>query len=284
MAAARYYDWPDGKAHTIPYAQHLRNAGAVSPIPTPGFGAKPAPGYAYGLGTSKPALAAGAAKFNAPAAATPIGGGAPASAATSTPTAPSPLDSQYGSDVAGILFGNKNQRDDLSRQQSQGTEDFNTMLARMADARAKDLQAQNYQANHEGLFYSGQLGKRRDETSKGYDQQQQDAQTSYDRQQTALQQALDRLGTVSADDSSPLGYAGTGQAGLDIANAYSGAIGRRATLDQGYTPPAPAAPAVAAPAAAPAGAIKIAKSAAHGGARWVYRQNANGGWTPIRPA
>jgi hypothetical protein len=276
--AQKFYDWPDGKAHTTPYAQHLRNARQGSPVgsshQTPQF----------------PAPAKGAAgQFTyAPGAAAP-GGGAPASAAApaapaAPPVAPSPLDSQYGSDVAGILFGNKNQRDDLSRQRSQGTEDFNTMLARMADARAKDLQAQNYQANREGLFYSGQLGKRRDETSKGYDQQQQDAQTSYDRQQTALQQALDRLGTVSADASSPLGYTGTGQAGLDIANAYSGAIGRRSVLDQGYTPPAPAAPAAAAPAAAPAGAIKIAKSAAHGGARWVYRQNTAGGWTPIRPA
>jgi hypothetical protein len=273
MAAARYYDWPDGKAHTIPYAQHLRNARQGSSVgpshQTPQFPApaKGVPGqFTYAPGAAAP------------------GGGAPAAPAA-PPAVPSPLDSQYGSDVAGILFGNKNQRDDLSRQRSQGTEDFNTMLARMADARAKDLQAQNYQANREGLFYSGQLGKRRDETSKGYDQQQQDAQTSYDRQQTALQQALDRLGTVSADASSPLGYTGTGQAGLDIANAYSGAIGRRATLDQGYTPPAPApAPAAAAPAAAPAGAIKIAKSAAHGGARWVYRQNAAGGWTPIRPA
>jgi hypothetical protein len=231
-------------------------------------------------------LAAGPAKgvpgqfTYAPGAAAP-GGGAPASAAA--PAIPSPLDSQYGSDVAGILFGNKNQRDDLSRQQAQGTEDFNTMLARMADARAKDLQAQNYGANREGLFYSGQLGKRRDETNKGYDQQQQDAQTSYSRQQTALQQALDRLGTVSADSSSPLGYAGTGQAGLDIANAYSGAIGRQAAADQNYIPPAAAAPPTAAPAAAPR-PLKIAASAAHGGAKWVYQQNSNGSWTPIRPA
>jgi hypothetical protein len=271
--AQKFYDWPDGKAHTIPYAQHLRNARQGSPVgpshQTPQFSApaKGVPGqFTYAPGVAAP------------------GGGAPAAPAA-PPAVPSPLDSQYGSDVAGILFGNKNQRDDLSRQRSQGTEDFNTMLSRMADARAKDLQAQNYQANREGLFYSGQLGKRRDETSKGYDQQQQDAQTSYDRQQTALQQALDRLGTVSVDASSPLGYSGTGQAGLDLTNAYSGAIGRRSVLDQSYTPPAPvAAPAAAAPAAAPAGAIKIAKSAAHGGARWVYRQNAAGGWTPIRPA
>ena len=101
----------------------------------------------------------------------------------------------------------------------------------MADNRAKDLLAQNYGANREGLFYSGQLGKRRGVVEKGYSQQQADAQTAYDRAAQARAQALQQLGGITADASNPLGYTATGQAGLDLADLYNGAVARRQALD-----------------------------------------------------
>jgi hypothetical protein len=189
-----FYDWPDGgKRHTISYAQHLQNMG-VNVGGAPKQNAVPAPPAPPGPPTIQP-----------------IG---------------DVRDSQYGAGVNQLIFNNTNQRNDYNRQLGQNTQDFNTMLSRMADARAKDLLAQNYGANREGLFYSGQLGKRRDETNKGYDQKQQDAQTSYDRQQQALNDALQRLGTIIADGNSPTGYSATGQAGFDLGNLYSDATSR----------------------------------------------------------
>lgn len=202
-----FYDWPDGQKHTVSYAQHLQNMAAA--------------GTPMGLG-GRLTMPQGAAL--APSAtATP--------AAAPAAPAPSPLDATYGSGVARLLFNNTNQRNQLNTQGGQATEDFNTMLARMADNRAKDLLAQNYQANNEGLLYSGQLGKRRGDVEKGYSQQQSDAQTAYDRAATARTQALQALGTVSADPSNPLGYTGTGQAGLDLSDLYNGAVARRQALD-----------------------------------------------------
>jgi hypothetical protein len=105
------------------------------------------------------------------------------------------------------------------------------MLGRLAENRANDLLAQNYAANKQGLFYSGQLGKRRDTVDKGYTQQQTDAQTAYDRANAARQTALDRLGEFTADPNSPTGYSGTGQAGLDLTDLLSQAVGRQAARD-----------------------------------------------------
>ena len=196
-----FYDWPDGKRHSISYAQHLQNMGLGNTAVTPGFTPPPAPP-------------------------------APKPPAPTLQPPRDPRDAAYNSGVAGLIFNNTNQRNDLNAQLSQGTQDFNTMLSRMADARAKDLLSANYAANKQGLFYSGQLGKRRGEIEKGYSQRQSDAQTAYDRQQAALNQALARLGTVVADPNSPTGYSATGQAGLDLANLYNDATGRAATAAQ----------------------------------------------------
>jgi enamine deaminase RidA (YjgF/YER057c/UK114 family) len=263
---------------------------------------------------SNPSLGGALTSFRprpaAPAATAPVApGAAPATAAAAAPpppAAPDPRDSTFNSGVNGLLFNNKNQRADLTHQGEQATTDFNTMLARLAENRANDLLAQNYAANKQGLFYSGQLGKRRDTVDKGYTQQQTDAQTAYDRANAARQTALDRLGEFTADPNSPTGYSGTGQAGLDLSDLLSQAVGRQAGRDangggdlaaaaQLGSPDAAAAagaPDLPAPTATSSGpqpttggvAIKIAPSAAHGGAKWVYHRAASGQWIPIRPA
>jgi hypothetical protein len=220
------------------------------------------------------------------------------------PKVPNPLDSLFGSGVNGLIQSTKNQRDDLTHQGEQSTQDFNTMLARMADNRANDLLATNHAANAQGLFYSGQLGKRRDDVTKGYQQQQDDATTANTRGNTARQEALDRLGTLTADASSPLGYTGTGQAGISLADLAAQSAARQIAANAGggadlaaTLADAPASAAASAPQAAqpiPAAtssqsqgsppAIKIAPSAEHGGAKWVYHRAANGTWMPVRPA
>jgi hypothetical protein len=196
-----YYDWPDGARHTISYAQHLLNVAAPH-------------------------------KGGAPLVSNPAGGpaaGGPGSAGPPAPP-PDPRDATYNAGVAHLLFNNTNQRNQIGLQGTQATEDFNTMLARMADNRAKDLLSQNHAANHEGLFYSGQLSKRRGDVEKGYSQQQSDAQTAYDRAAAARAAALQQLGGITADPNNPLGYTGTGQAGLDLSDLYAGAIARQQAL------------------------------------------------------
>jgi hypothetical protein len=247
--------------------------GVVSPK-VQNLAASLAPQPSYTPQTPPPAVAAPAAN----------GGG------DAGPQAPTPFDSQWTTGVAGLFFRNKNQRDDLSKQGEQATQDFNTMLSRMAESRANDLLAQNYAANKQGLFYSGQLGKRRDTVEKGYDQQKQDAQTAYDRGVQARAEALNRLGTITEDPNTAIGLSGTGEAGLSLADFLNQAVGRQTQQDAsggGDTAASaqvgPAA-APAAPAAASSGDVVIRPSASHGGAKWVYRVGSTGKLIPIRPA
>lgn len=143
------------------------------------------------------------------------------------------LDSQYASGVARLLYQTKRQRDDLGRQGRDDQADFDTMLHRMARDRATSLQNQNHQANREGLFYSGQLTKRRGDTERQYGEKEQDARTDLDRRATARASALNDLGTVVADPNSPLGYRGTGGAAFDLQDMFSSAVGRQLERDQG---------------------------------------------------
>lgn len=243
----------------------------------------------------------------APAASTtPSAGGGEAAPAPAIKT-PDPRDSIFGFGVNGLIKSNQSQRDALKVQGEQATQDFNTMLQRMAENRANDLLAQNYNANKQGLFYSGQLGKRRDDVEKGYKQREDDARTSYDRANEARAAALDQLGTLVVDPTSPLGYSGTGDAFTQLAQLYGEAVGRQAHQDASgggdlaaaLSLPAPAdqpaatsAPPLAATAPtvtssgpqATTGSVKVAKSAAHGGQRWVYHLSASGKWIPVRPA
>ena len=164
------------------------------------------------------------------------------------------------------------------------------MLTRLAENRTKDLLDTNHAANQQGLFYSGQLGKRRDDVEKAYQQQQDDARTSYDRDQAARRTALEGIGALAADPNSPLGYTGTGQAGIDLGALFGDAVTRRAANNAAGPADAAAAtslapPSAVAPTATPAPRpIKIAASTAHGGRKWVYEQGASGKWIPIRPA
>jgi hypothetical protein len=265
--------------------------GVVSPK-VQNLAASLAPQPSYTPQTPPPAVAAPAAN----------GGG------DAGPQAPTPFDSQWTTGVAGLFFRNKNQRDDLSKQGEQATQDFNTMLSRMAESRANDLLAQNYAANQQGLFYSGQLGKRRGQVEQGYGQREQDARTDFNRAAEARAAALDRLGTVVADPNSPTGYSATGQAGLDLSDLFNQAIFRRDAANVGAgdlaaaqelaspdvqqdvaeaMPIADTAPTFTSsgPQQTTGGvAIKIAPSASHGGAKWVYHRAASGQWIPIRPA
>lgn len=268
---ATYRDWPDGRAHTIPYAQHLANVRAQR-------SAAQGAGAGMGAGSTSALKALQAAQAGQSAAPTP-----------QAPAAPDPRDSTFSGGVNQLIFNNTNQRNALVQQGKDAEQDFNTLLTRLADSRAKDLLETNHGANQQGLFYSGQLGKRRDDVSKTYDQQQGDAQSSYDRAKKAREDALAQLGTITADPNSPLGYTATGQAGIDLASLFGDAVGRRSATDAsgagdlaaaGASPPP--APAAGSPASAPA--IKIAASAEHGGAKWVYHRGASGKWIPVRPA
>ncbi|HEU4975290.1 MAG TPA: hypothetical protein VFT50_09390 [Baekduia sp.] len=177
-------------------------------------------------------------RANAPAAV------APPAAARATP-APSPFDSNYNADVARLMFNNKQAHGAIDLEGTQDQQDFDTTLARMARARDEDLHSANVGANQEGLFYSGQLTKRRGNIEHDYGDRMSDAQTAFDRRAQARRAALDQLGSFAADESTPIGYAATGQAGLDLTDVVNAAIGRRlaanqdAPVDPGPPPPPP---------------------------------------------
>lgn len=165
----------------------------------------------------------------------------PAAAADSAPAAgpavaagppPDPRDAQYGAGAARLLYDNRQQRDELGLQGTQDQQDFDTMLKRMAESRTQDLLGQDHQANRDGLFYSGQLGKRRGAVEQDYGNRQFDNQTAFDRRVAARAKALQDIGQVSADEASPLGFSGTGRAGLDLTDLYNGAVQRRLQRDQ----------------------------------------------------
>ncbi len=201
----------------------------------------------------------------------------------------SPLDSVYSSGVGRLLFQNKTQRDELNTQGQYDDQDFNTMLQRMARQRGIDLLNQNHQANREGLFYSGQLTKRRREVEHDYSEREGDSRRDHDRRVAARAKALQNLGTITANPGSPLGYSGTGSAAFDLQDAYNDAVSRQLERDRqsqlfGADPTGGGGSAPAPPPSSPSGATKVAPSAAHGGQSWVYRQGASGKWIPVRPA
>lgn len=157
---------------------------------------------------------------------------APPPAPAGPPAAADPRDSQYGDDVTRLVADNKNAQDDLTQQGQYDTQDHALQGERLARQRAASLVSTNQGANQEGLFYSGQLGKRRGQVEQGFNDQVFDANTAFERAAAARAQQSQRLGSFTPDSSSPLGVTATGGAGLDLTAAYNAAVRRRLSADQ----------------------------------------------------
>jgi hypothetical protein len=174
------------------------------------------------------------------------------------PPAPPPeiRDSAFNAGIASLLGQVQRQRASTDEQGRQSDQDYQTNLSRLAEQRARALTSTNETANQQGLFESGQLGKRRGQVNEGYDQTVGDQTLAHERSAAARAAALNDIGTLRADASSPYGYSATGNAQNALYGLLNDAAGRYAAAhynDPAPVPPPPAPPASPpVPAAAPA--------------------------------
>lgn len=103
--------------------------------------------------------------------------------------------------------------------------DFQEALRRMTEQRPKDEQSTREQANRQGLFYSGQLGKRLDDLATDYARRQGDQQQSYDRREAARVAARRAIESgASIDDAAITAELADRQVAADSSAADAGAL------------------------------------------------------------
>lgn len=190
---------------------------------------------------------------------------APASAApqaapngdVSTPGDVDPRDASYGAGLAALLGQVQSQRQALQAASETDNQGFNENLGRIAQNRSASLDANQTNANRQGLFYSGILGKRQGDTNAQYDDQINQNRSALSGREAQRQAQLQQIGNLTADLNSPYGYSATGNAGLSFYNLLRDAADRRvataasAAPDDTSTPDATPAASMAAPGATP---------------------------------
>lgn len=156
--------------------------------------------------------------------------GAPAPAGDAAPeAAPAPIDPRdaiYTQGVAGLLAKLQAQRASAQLDQSRENEDFATTLRRMAEARTKDLDGEDSNANRQGLFYSTVLRDRRGGVEKDYSERETDASVAKRRREEDRTAAIKAMGEITADPNSKLGYTATGAASEELLALYEAALRR----------------------------------------------------------
>jgi hypothetical protein len=164
-----------------------------------------------------------------------------------------PRDATYGAGLAALLGQVQSQRQAVRAASDTDQQGFNENLGRIASNRSSSLDANQTNANRQGLFYSGILGKRQGDTNAQYDDQINQNRTALTGREAQRQAQLQQIGNLTADAGSPYGYTATGGAGLDFYNLLRDAADRRA-----------AAAAAAAPDMSQADATPAASMAAPG--------------------
>jgi hypothetical protein len=114
--------------------------------------------------------------------------------------APSPLDAQYFTDVAQQRFRAQQQLGQLGTQSAYARTDFDEALRRMGQQQGQDIQTTRENAAREGLFYSGQLGKREGDVNTQYARRTGDLRVNYDRGEAARQAARRALAAGASID------------------------------------------------------------------------------------
>jgi hypothetical protein len=172
----------------------------------------------------------------------------------STPGDVDPRDSTYAAGLAALLGQVQSQRQGVATAEASDQQSYTENLGRIAKNRAASLDNTKTSANHEGLLYSGILGKRQGDVNAQYDDQTDQNRSALTARSAARKAQLQQIGDLTADSSSPYGYSATGGAGLDFYNLLRGAADRRtasATTDPVATPD-PAAASMGAPGPTPA--------------------------------
>lgn len=160
-------------------------------------------------------------------------GAAPApEAAPDAAAAPaSPIDATYLAEEAQRQAKLAADHAQLVQEGAYDKQDLTEAIRRMAIAQGHDTEATRVTANKQGLFFSGQLGKRIGDVNTAYTQRQGDAQQGFDRREAARQAA-----SAALDQ----GYT------LDQASGLAASADRKVAADQqaalgGYlVPDAPA--------------------------------------------
>lgn len=163
----------------------------------------------------------------APSAPAAPGAGAP----SATPGAPaaggSTLadDAQSAAERAALKFRTDNDRATIEQQGAYDRTDFQEALRRMATQRPKDERATREGANRQGLFYSGQLGKRLGELAVDYQRREGDARSEFDRREAAREAARRALESgMSIDDAAISAQLAERQVGRDAEAADAGGL------------------------------------------------------------
>lgn len=172
----------------------------------------------------------------------PSAPGAPkpgAAAAPAAPVAPDPRDSTYWQNLAKLQFTRNQQQAQLTQEQAYADTDFAEAVRRRLGQKVEDVQNIRQGANREGLFYSGQLGKRQGDYEVDFQRREADAQTAYTRANAAREAARQALAE---------GYS------LDEAAAMAEAVDRQSARDLA-SPPDPPGAAAAPPAAVAPGRV-----------------------------
>ena len=119
--------------------------------------------------------------------ASPTGGAqAPTAARTAAVFTP---DAQYLAEAAQAQFNRTNRINQLNAEQENDRAVYQEATRRLMEGVPEQRQQISEQANRQGLFYSGQLGKRLGDLEAGVARQRADMRMSYDTEQRARQAA-----------------------------------------------------------------------------------------------
>lgn len=213
---ARTYRWPDGSAgHSISWAEHQSNL------------ASQAAAAAQNKARSQEAEARARAQAQGqvgPAKGIPAGT-APGTAPTAGGPAQIIPDAQYLAEAAQAAFQRQTQIDAFNQQSQQDRGNRDEAIRRIIEKMTPDLQSINEGANRQGLFYSGQLTKRRDDYNKAVERQKGDLNTGFQQREDARTAAIKALNQgAPLEDAVALAASAGRQVTSDTAAADANAL------------------------------------------------------------
>lgn len=195
-----------------------------------------------------------------PRPATPAAVAAPAAAPPASPngdiSTADPRDATYGAGLAALLGQVQNQRQSLQAADATDQQGFTENLGRIAKNRSGSIHDANVTSSHQGLAFSGILGKRVGDTNAAYDDQVNQNRSALTARQAQRQLQLQEIGNLTADPNSPYGYSATGGAGMSFYDLLRSAADRRAQAAANEAPPADVTPPDYAQASLPTPAAK----------------------------
>jgi hypothetical protein len=142
---------------------------------------------------------------------------------------PSPyqLDSQYFADIAQQRFKAQQQTNQLGQDSAYDRTDFQEALRRLGQQQGRDVQTTRENAAREGLFYSGQLGKREGDVNTDYARRTGDARLAFDRREAGRMAARRALQAgASIDEAAARAAAVERQLDRDATSATAGTLAR----------------------------------------------------------